>query len=105
MIHVVGGGIAGLAAAYRLQQRGHEATVLEAVGGGEAGDAAADDVNHIGTVATAGKCVVDWRGGDLDIPVEKTNSAPNREGVRTPGLVVCVHTIIYQVRSPTPEYE
>jgi protoporphyrinogen oxidase len=30
MIHVVGGGIAGLAAAYRLQQRGYEATVLEA---------------------------------------------------------------------------
>ncbi|MFD1633127.1 NAD(P)/FAD-dependent oxidoreductase [Haloplanus ruber] len=30
MIHVVGGGIAGLAAAYRLQQRGLEATVLEA---------------------------------------------------------------------------
>ncbi|MFB6196243.1 MAG: NAD(P)/FAD-dependent oxidoreductase [Haloplanus sp.] len=30
MIHVVGGGIAGLAAAYRLQQHGHEATVLEA---------------------------------------------------------------------------
>jgi protoporphyrinogen oxidase len=30
MIHVVGGGIAGLAAAYRLQQHGLEATVLEA---------------------------------------------------------------------------
>jgi protoporphyrinogen oxidase len=30
MIHVVGGGIAGLAAAYRLQGHGHEATVLEA---------------------------------------------------------------------------
>jgi len=30
MIHVVGGGIAGLAAAYRLQQHGYEATVLEA---------------------------------------------------------------------------
>ncbi|WP_251328296.1 NAD(P)/FAD-dependent oxidoreductase [Haloplanus pelagicus] len=30
MIHVVGGGIAGLAAAYRLQQRGHDVTVLEA---------------------------------------------------------------------------
>jgi protoporphyrinogen oxidase len=30
MIHVVGGGIAGLAAAYRLQGHGHEVTVLEA---------------------------------------------------------------------------
>jgi protoporphyrinogen oxidase len=30
MIHVVGGGIAGLAAAYRLQTHGHEVTVLEA---------------------------------------------------------------------------
>jgi protoporphyrinogen oxidase len=30
MYHVVGGGIAGLAAAYRLQQRGHEVQVLEA---------------------------------------------------------------------------
>jgi len=30
MIHVVGGGIAGLAAACRLQQHGYEATVLEA---------------------------------------------------------------------------
>ncbi len=30
MKHVVGGGIAGLAAAYRLQQRGHEVQVLEA---------------------------------------------------------------------------
>jgi len=32
MIHVVGGGIAGLAAAYRLQQHGYEAEVLEASG-------------------------------------------------------------------------
>ena len=30
MYHVVGGGIAGLAAAYRLRERGHEATVVEA---------------------------------------------------------------------------
>ncbi|WP_255195430.1 NAD(P)/FAD-dependent oxidoreductase [Halorarius litoreus] len=30
MIAVVGGGVAGLAAAYRLQQRGHEVTVFEA---------------------------------------------------------------------------
>jgi len=30
MIHVVGGGIAGLAAAYRLQAHGHEVTVVEA---------------------------------------------------------------------------
>lgn len=30
MYHVVGGGIAGLAAAYRLQQRGHEVQVVEA---------------------------------------------------------------------------
>ncbi|SEA08469.1 Protoporphyrinogen oxidase [Haloplanus vescus] len=30
MIHVVGGGIAGLAAAYRLQSHGHEVTVVEA---------------------------------------------------------------------------
>ena len=30
MYHVVGGGIAGLAAAYRLQRHGHEAQVLEA---------------------------------------------------------------------------
>jgi protoporphyrinogen oxidase len=30
MIHVVGGGIAGLAAAYRLQQRGHDVHVFEA---------------------------------------------------------------------------
>jgi len=28
--HVVGGGIAGLAAAYRLRDRGHEVTVIEA---------------------------------------------------------------------------
>jgi protoporphyrinogen oxidase len=30
MYHVVGGGIAGLAAAYRLQQRGHEVEIFEA---------------------------------------------------------------------------
>ena len=30
MYHVVGGGIAGLAAAYRLRDRGHEVTVIEA---------------------------------------------------------------------------
>ncbi|MFC4357482.1 NAD(P)/FAD-dependent oxidoreductase [Halobium salinum] len=39
MIHVVGGGVAGLAAAYRLQQRGHEVQVLEA--GGDLGGLAA----------------------------------------------------------------
>jgi protoporphyrinogen oxidase len=48
MIHVVGGGIAGLAAAYRLQQHGHEVTVLEAsddLGGLAATyDTAGDDV-------------------------------------------------------------
>jgi protoporphyrinogen oxidase len=45
MIHVVGGGIAGLAAAYRLQQRGYEATVLEA----------SDDLGGLAaTYATAG---------------------------------------------------
>mgnify|MGYP000291894971 CR=1 FL=1 len=45
MIHVVGGGIAGLAAAYRLQQRGHEVTVLEA----------SDDLGGLAaTYATAG---------------------------------------------------
>ncbi|WP_248896847.1 NAD(P)/FAD-dependent oxidoreductase [Haloplanus halobius] len=45
MIHVVGGGIAGLAAAYRLQQHGYEATVLEA----------SDDLGGLAaTYATAG---------------------------------------------------
>ena len=45
MYHVVGGGIAGLAAAYRLQQRGHEVRVLEA----------SDDLGGLAaTYATAG---------------------------------------------------
>jgi len=50
MIHIVGGGIAGLAAAYRLQQHGYEATVLEASGdlGGLAAtySTAGDDVEQ-----------------------------------------------------------
>jgi protoporphyrinogen oxidase len=48
MIHVVGGGVAGLAAAYRLQERGHEVQILEAteeVGGLAATyETAGDDV-------------------------------------------------------------
>ncbi len=39
MYHVVGGGIAGLAAAYSLQQRGHEVAILE--GSGDLGGLAA----------------------------------------------------------------
>ncbi|WP_299331298.1 NAD(P)/FAD-dependent oxidoreductase [Haloplanus sp.] len=55
MIHVVGGGIAGLAAAYRLQDHGYEVTVIEAsddIGGlaatyGTAGDDIEQFYHHL----------------------------------------------------------